>query len=71
MSATNKIGFDYETMHEMGEQWESPEDIIYYIRGGLLFLNKTNESTDTDIIEKRNRWISLMTQAIACIEIVK
>lgn len=71
MAAINKIGFDYEEMSKNGERWESPEDIIHYVRGGLAFLAKTNGSADAEIIEKRNRWILLAKQAIDCIEIIQ
>lgn len=71
MAAINKIGFDYEAMNEHGEKWESPEDIISYVRAGINFLAKTNDSIDTEIIEKRNRWINYMKSAMDCLDIVK
>lgn len=71
MAAINKIGFDYETMNKYGEKWESPEDIISYVRAGINFLAKTNDSTDVEIIEKRNRWINYMKSAMDCLDIVE
>lgn len=71
MPATNKIGFDYEVlMNETSEKWESPEDIISYVRAGINFLAKTNGSMDTEVIEKRNRWINYMKSAMDCLMVI-
>ena len=72
MAAINKIGFDYEAMEQNGEDyWESPEDIISYVRAGLNYLNKTNGSDNPEVIEKRNRWIELSKQTFDCLEILE
>ena len=61
-----------EAMEQNGEDyWESPEDIISYVRAGLNYLNKTNGSDDPEVIEKRNRWIELSKQAFDCLEVLK
>lgn len=71
MAAINKIGFDYDAMDKTGEKWESPEDIINYVRAGLKFLVKTSGSTDLEIMDKQKRWIEYSKQAMDCLVIIE
>ena len=71
MAAINKIGFNYDVMSKRGENWESPEDIIHYVKAGLSYITKTSGKTEAEIIDRRNRWIEYMKQALDCLEVIE
>lgn len=71
MAAENKIGFNYEEIDKDTAKWESPEDVIHYVTAGLKFLSVTNNEIDPETIEKRERWIEHMHQAMKCLEILE
>lgn len=64
------IGLDRSFLEESGENWDSPEAIIYYVKCGLGYLNDTTGIDDPEVVEKRNRWVSRAYAAIQCIEVL-